>query len=321
MGEDARARVTGHRPGRPFLLLAVYFAVSATLLAALAVRPPIDGTPTASLSALAAYAAVLGIATLIAWARRASAALPALVGLGMAGILAAALVSAGAQGQIVDALFLTLLGIFAGYFLSVRVARVLAVLAGVGYVVALSVNWRLESAVYLVASVTVIVSATMIVSSLVGRLRDQAVRDPLTGVLNRRGLDTTASHLHQLDARRGAPTAVVAIDLDDFKKYNDDHGHQAGDALLVEVTTQWQKALRRADVLARSGGDEFVMVLPGTTDVQAVDVIARLRSFTRSTWSAGIADWEAGETLDQAMSRADQDLYRNKRARRGDGGP
>jgi diguanylate cyclase (GGDEF)-like protein len=103
------------------------------------------------------------------------------------------------------------------------------------------------------------------------RQRDFANRDPLTGVGNRRAFDATLQR--ELEARmtprggrRGtdeSPLALLILDLDDFKGINDRHGHQAGDAVLCDVTARTQAILRSTDALARIGGDEFAVIAPG----------------------------------------------------------
>jgi two-component system CheB/CheR fusion protein len=109
------------------------------------------------------------------------------------------------------------------------------------------------------------------------RLNELATTDPLTGVLNRRGLE------HRLDGeldrfrRTGVPLATLMIDCDDFKQINDRLGHGAGDAVLATVAGRLRDALRPEDVVARVGGDEFVALLPGANEAEAAQVAERLR--------------------------------------------
>ncbi|HSF26147.1 MAG TPA: GGDEF domain-containing protein, partial [Actinomycetes bacterium] len=117
-------------------------------------------------------------------------------------------------------------------------------------------------------------------------------------------------------ARTGSRLAVAVIDLDGFKKVNDTLGHAAGDQLLVTIATAWSKVLRPTDVLARHGGDEFVLLLPGAGAAEATTVLHRLlRANADIGWSYGLTAYEPGDTLDRLLARADVRLYDAKAAR------
>lgn len=151
-------------------------------------------------------------------------------------------------------------------------------------------------------------------TALVARLAQQSRTDALTGVLNRRALDDEL-HLALLNARqRGLPVSVALLDLDHFKAYNDSHGHAAGDQLLKGACAAWSNALRTGDALARFGGEEFVVVLPGCAASDAAALIDRLRQATpsRQTCSAGVAAWDGAEDASALIERADRALYRAK---------
>jgi diguanylate cyclase (GGDEF)-like protein len=106
--------------------------------------------------------------------------------------------------------------------------------------------------------------------------------------------------------RAGTPLAVALLDLDHFKRLNDQYGHQAGDQLLKSATAAWQSLLRSSDLLARYGGEEFAVMLPTSTLGQAVEVVDRLRVATplAQTFSAGVTLWHGDETSDQTVAHA-----------------
>lgn len=175
---------------------------------------------------------------------------------------------------------------------------------------------------YFVAMAVVVVPLTVHVCvQMVERMNDLALADALTGVLNRNGLAMQASMARSMADRAGLPTTLVAIDLDSFKAYNDQHGHPAGDRLLVQLTEAWDAELREADLLARTGGDEFVVVLPGTSPEEAAPVLQRMSERSPSEWTAGAVLWERTSDLDAAVAAADAVLYAAKRRARGEGGP
>ena len=148
-------------------------------------------------------------------------------------------------------------------------------------------------------------------------LEHLAHHDPLTGLANRRRFEEELAHEFVRAARQEAPLCVVALDLDNFKEYNDLNGHVAGDRLLKLSASLWSKALRAHDMLARLGGDEFVALLPNCHRAEAERVVQRLCKETPSgrTCSAGIAHWDGHESADELLTRADQAMYATKEAR------
>jgi diguanylate cyclase (GGDEF)-like protein len=104
------------------------------------------------------------------------------------------------------------------------------------------------------------------------------------------------------------------IDLDHFKEFNDERGHQAGDRFLKQAAAAWGVELRGTDILARYGGEEFALALPGCTPERSIEVAARLRAATPEgeTCSIGIACWDGEEGAPSLLGRADAALYQAK---------
>jgi diguanylate cyclase len=151
-------------------------------------------------------------------------------------------------------------------------------------------------------------------------------RDPLTHALNRRGLEEAYRVETARAQRYGSPLSLAVIDLDDFKKLNDSLGHLAGDRALVHLLAVMQAALRPTDVVARTGGEEFAVLFSATDVTDAAEATERVQSELAArpfvhegatrvmSFSAGITRWAAPETLEQLLQRADEAMYRAKRA-------
>jgi diguanylate cyclase (GGDEF)-like protein/PAS domain S-box-containing protein len=153
---------------------------------------------------------------------------------------------------------------------------------------------------------------------LLGRVEAMARTDVLTGLPNRRAWDEELRRELARAARHGHALAVVILDLDRFKVFNDTHGHQAGDSLLGEIGSLWRTALRVSDLVARYGGEEFAALLPACPPDEAITAVERLRLAIPNgqTCSAGVAYWDGEETPEALIGRADTALYDAKRAGR-----
>ena len=149
--------------------------------------------------------------------------------------------------------------------------------------------------------------------------------DPLTGALNRKGVDEAVDREIARVRRHGGPMSVAMLDIDNFKMLNDRLGHDAGDAALVHLTTVVHDTIRPQDTLARYGGEEFVILLPNTGLDDGSNVMVRVqRELTRKfffynhekvliTFSCGVAELMAEEPPEEAIKRADSAMYLAKR--------
>lgn len=158
------------------------------------------------------------------------------------------------------------------------------------------------------------------VAALQDELREQALRDPLTGLHNRRALEQRFSQEAEYHGTTGQAMSLVLIDVDHFKHINDSRGHAAGDAVLCELAALLRSGLRSGDTVFRVGGEEFALLLPGASATQAATRVATLHDALSAqppaaageavTFSAGVAAFgDTGTTLDAMLRAADTALY------------
>ncbi len=159
-------------------------------------------------------------------------------------------------------------------------------------------------------------------------INEIAHEDYLTGTLNRRGMDEALLREFNRADRFGMPLSIAMMDIDHFKQINDNMGHATGDQALAHLASVIKEALRTTDVIARYGGEEFIILLPGTTEQDAISVITRAqRELTRNiflhndshvliTFSAGVAQRQENEAADSIIGRTDKALYQAKNSGR-----
>ena len=155
-------------------------------------------------------------------------------------------------------------------------------------------------------------------------VQEIATHDALTGALNRRAMLPLLADQIQLMKRKNTPSVVVMVDIDHFKRVNDNYGHPAGDAVLRQIVNTIDAGIRPTDKLSRFGGEEFLLLMPATVLDEGVDVVERLRRAVEGlewksiapglklTISAGLTDIGDKDTVDSVLKRVDIYLYEAK---------
>ena len=190
--------------------------------------------------------------------------------------------------------------------------------------VAVDPEGALDDPAPVVVTLALLVCVTSITSVLLhGELlhRNRAVLDPLTGLLNRTSLETRVEEIEQQARLTGEPGSLVLADLDGFKRVNDEHGHDRGDAALRQVADQMRASLRSFELVYRIGGEEFLVLLPGIELREATQIAERMRCAVADarpadlelTMSAGVACTAGELSYDTLFKAADEALLEAKR--------
>jgi diguanylate cyclase (GGDEF)-like protein len=303
------------------------FVAAGCLAFLLVPLPPRGENPVALLAAATLTFLIIAASVLIPWARLPSwaQALPPLAYLLAVGLLRHAeggatsgygtlgllpilwLALYGSRGQLALALvfMFTMLAapivIFGEPFYPASEWRRALVWAGVGPVIGFSVQRLVRE-----------------IEQLLARLYEVARSDALTQVANRRAWDEQLPRELARAKRSSEPLSVAIIDLDHFKAFNDDRGHQAGDELLKAVASAWANLVREGDFFARYGGEEFAVLLPACPAAEVREITERLRRAVPEdqTCSVGVATWDGSEPEEELVRRADDALYEAKRTGR-----
>jgi diguanylate cyclase (GGDEF)-like protein len=184
--------------------------------------------------------------------------------------------------------------------------------------------YSLAAAAFL-ATVMVMCELWFLVTELQRELAQQARTDPLTGALNRRSMEEAAQRETARSMRYGHALCMIVIDIDNFKQLNDTRGHAAGDRALQGLVCRVKSALRLQDLFARTGGEEFAILLPDTGELAALTTAERVRQAVeelevpfeggpiRMTVCAGVAQFEPGCGWENMLRRADEAMYEAKK--------
>jgi len=286
---------------------------TAGLLIGLGAQPGHPARWTLVALSIAAFAAAAVVARWAARWPRAAFHVP--VGGGTALVVAAVAVSPDPVTALACASVVSLVVVDACFFFRRGPALLHVVAATVAVTTALLLQGDVPAPTALALDV-VLVALGGATRSLVARA-SSARLDPLTGLTNRRGFDEGLQELAAKASRSGELLSAALLDLDFFKEINDSRGHEAGDRVLCRVAEVWRRGMPSDAVLARHGGDEFSLLLPRVSGVDALVLVRRLcADHPDIRLSSGVAEHAAGESGAQLMRRADHALYRAKAAGR-----
>lgn len=215
------------------------------------------------------------------------------------------------------------------YLIKPRVAIVLVAITVIALIPKLAGHLDTHTTATIIVTMIVMSSFAFGFALISNRQRSllvqMATRDPLTGAGNRRHLDSKLTDVVNTHRRTGAAASLLILDLDHFKKVNDIHGHRVGDQILVRITEIVNLRIRVTDSLFRIGGEEFVVVLEGQGLDRAGHLAEQLRTLVQAnelvhdqavTISLGVAELRTDESENDWLHRADEALYRAKRAGR-----
>ena len=236
-------------------------------------------------------------------------------------VLVAVAFSGTAEAAITKSFMLPCLAMIAAWAFDRRVALTYAAAATVGMaLVFLPLDYPRMIPAALACGATISL-ATAQQSRTVAKLRNAAVTDPLTGLLNRRGVFGMLDDVLGKGQLTGREVQVAVIDLDGFKSVNDQFGHAAGDELLRSLSLAWHAELLPGQHLARLGGDEFLAVVVDQPQTCLPQLLARMRQANEASWSCGAASARRHEQASLLVARADHELIKTKDARRALGLP
>jgi diguanylate cyclase (GGDEF)-like protein/PAS domain S-box-containing protein len=209
------------------------------------------------------------------------------------------------------------------------IARILANGQDMGLVLAIDITERKKAEDALLEANKTLQTQLNEIQTLQATLREQAIRDPLTGLYNRRYLYEMLERETARAQRDNYPISVAMIDIDHFKDFNDKHGHQAGDEILMALGNLLLRSTRQGDIACRYGGEEFIIIMPEAQEDDAkrrADEICRdfanlridpVQADLAATLSIGIALYpQGGDDMTRVIKAADAALYQAKQAGR-----
>jgi diguanylate cyclase (GGDEF)-like protein/putative nucleotidyltransferase with HDIG domain len=331
---SAESSVPGVAPDAPVAarVAALLFAVGGSVAFLVVAAPHPSQVNVTGFILVGAMAEVSALALYLLAGRLSKGVIQVLLAIGTVLITSCIAMSGESRGASVsdNEMLYVWVALFAAYFFTVRQALTLVTWAAVCYAVTLwffsphdiIVTRWIETVFTLAIATLLIILLKERVQGLLNRLADAARTDPLTDLHNRRGFEESIEVEIERARRGGHSLTLLVADLDHFKRVNDRLGHAAGDAALTEIGRILREGKRQIDYAARTGGEEFALILPETTEEEAYVVAERLRAAVQKsfadelvplTFSFGIAGYpHHGATPDALLRVADRALYAAK---------
>ena len=228
-------------------------------------------------------------------------------------VISLAIAFGGSIGGVVFPIIYIWGGLYSFAFFSTRVAIAEFIFIAVGFSTAATISQRVPW-IFVVMVLGTILGQSPFVRYLVGEIVELSRVDPLTGIANRRAFDEQMEYTRRDSRRSERSNAIIMLDIDFFKQFNDNRGHLDGDQFLCDVTKAWVSVLRDSDLLARFGGEEFIVLLRDCPMEGAMECADRLRAVVPAgmTCSAGVGVFQHGEEYSQLLARTDLALYEAK---------
>lgn len=306
--------IDGGGPPRD-LVLALLFVVAGFLGIFAAIFPLTEEAPTMLASGIGIFSILVGVTLLVPHDPYPTSILRIYT---MSAILALSFLIANVNTELgiaVSAVPYLWFCVYFGAFFEPREARLQILLLCVCFGIALIVSGVAASpSLWVLYTATIIITTESLLASN-HALRVRARQDPLTGLLNRRGFEDSIDPILALSERAGKPTSLIVIDLDGFKAINDSFGHLEGDRILARLARSWMEIKRESDLVARFGGDEFIVALPLTSNDEAMPMVDRFAAADPVSWSYGMVEVDSRDRFTVALRLADRALYDAKEAR------